>query len=72
VLDSIPAVGNIMGAMNFETAQKRLAKTPLKVLKTIGQETGIPWQTLYKIARNETGNPRVKTVEALAKYYEKR
>jgi predicted transcriptional regulator len=53
----------------FQTAQERLAKTPLKDLKALGIAIGVPWPTLYKIKRGETTNPRLDTVEKITKYY---
>jgi predicted transcriptional regulator len=53
----------------FQTAQERLAKTPLKDLKALAQAIDVPWTTLYKIKRGETKNPRIETAEKLTKYY---
>lgn len=53
----------------FQSVQERLAKTPLKDLAAVSLKSGVPVPTLYKIARRETKNPRVQTVEKISKYY---
>ena len=53
----------------FQSAQERLARTPLKDLHAVFEKTGVPVATLYKIARGDTKNPRIHTVEKITKYY---
>jgi predicted transcriptional regulator len=54
---------------DFQTMQARLSRTKLKDLGPVSIKTGVPVPTLYKIARGETKNPRVHTVEKITKYY---
>lgn len=53
---------------DYQLVQERLARTPLKGLRMIREKTGVPVSTLYKIKNGETKNPRINTIEAVAKY----
>lgn len=64
-----PSSGIISTMTDFQTMQERLSKTALKDLTPVSMKTGVPVPTLYKIARGETKNPRVQTVEKITKYY---
>lgn len=39
---------------------------------TVSKVSGVPYHTLTKIAQERTKNPRLDTVERLAKYYNRR
>jgi hypothetical protein len=38
-------------------------------LQKIADESGVPYHTLLKIAKGETDDPRVSTVESLRNYF---
>lgn len=68
-LHFFPNSGIIGGMSEFRLMQERLSRTALKDLTPVSLKTGVPVPTLYKIARGETKNPRVQTVEKITKYY---
>jgi predicted transcriptional regulator len=41
-------------------------------LEALAEETGVPYHTLLKIAKGETTDPRVSTVQRLIHYFERR
>ena len=42
---------------------------PLNVaeMKTLAERSGVPWETIYRVARRRTTNPKYHTVERLAR-----
>lgn len=38
-------------------------------LATVSEATGVPYETLRRISTGQTPDPRVKTVERIAKHY---
>jgi predicted transcriptional regulator len=56
--------------MKFETIKRKLINTNCKQLAEISTSCGIPLPTLIKIKYGASLNPRVRTVERLAKHFE--
>jgi predicted transcriptional regulator len=52
---------------DFEFVKTRLAQFDLEELKKFSARVQVPYQTLYNIRNGLTKNPRVKTVEPIAK-----
>jgi predicted transcriptional regulator len=52
---------------DFELVKNRLAQSDLAELKQLSARIRVPYQTLYNIRKGLTKNPRVKTVEQIAK-----
>lgn len=50
---------------------RRLSGLNREDLRHIAVASGVPFDTLVKIARGETPNPRVLTTEALSDYFER-
>lgn len=53
--------------------QERLpAPGDKQALEEVSKGSGVPYHTLLKIAKGETGDPRVSTVETLIRYFQAR
>ena len=53
----------------FDQLLKQLRRTEKSGLQPIADKSGIPYHTLEKIHKGETANPRIRTVEMLARYF---
>lgn len=41
-------------------------------LEALAKDSGVPYHTLLKIAKGETSDPRVSTVQSLLRHFEER
>ena len=54
---------------DFQTVKIRLAQMELSALRQTAATIDVPFGTLYKIREGITKNPRIKTVEKIAKHF---
>lgn len=52
---------------DFELVTSAVTRGSVKDLATLSKRAGVPFTTLYNIRRGFTKNPRIKTIEAVAK-----
>jgi hypothetical protein len=57
--------------LDFNAILRRLSGLNREDLRHIADSSGVPFDTLLKIANGETKNPRVLTVEPLVAYFER-
>jgi hypothetical protein len=57
--------------MNLSDIRQRLAPLSWSELAALGQQSGVPFHTLRKIASEETADPRTSTVEKLRTFFER-
>jgi hypothetical protein len=56
---------------DLQLVKARLAATPISQLEKLGDVTGVPFGTLFKIKYGTTKNPRWETVKPLADHFRK-
>lgn len=54
----------------IERLRKDLEGAKKAQIKAVATDMGVPPDTLLKIVRGETGNPRYQTVKAIQRYYD--
>jgi hypothetical protein len=61
--------GRLSGMDDLQLIKSRLAAIPISELRALGESSGIPFGTLFKIKYGTTKNPRFDTVKPLADYF---
>lgn len=49
--------------------RRHLLQYTVTGLRRVGEESGVPWQTLWKIRSGATRNPRFQTTQRLAEHF---
>jgi len=57
--------------MQFNQVLSRLQTLPRSELAHVSKGSKVPFHTLIKIWNGKTPNPRIRTAEALAEYFQK-